>query len=411
MVERISGGSSGRLTDYISLGVLSGLIHRDLVDEVIAECGKQEKRSRLLPAHVVVYYVLALNLFFGEAYEEVMRRLVAGLQFLRNWDSAWKVPTTSAISQARGRLGEEPLQRLYERVAVPLEAHGVPGARFAGRHVMAIDGVVFDVPDTPENAAEFSRSGSAEQPGPFPQVRLVGLGQCGTHAIVGARLGPVRRSEQHLAAELVAEFEPDMLVLADRGFYSYDLWHAARDRGAALLWRVSAGLKLPVRTVLPDGSFLSYLMDTRHRRRLRYTHDDEQAENLITHHGTPVRVIEYQVTDRETSGEMFCLITTLLDPAEAPAAELAALYHRRWELELALDEIEVHQTGQQRVLRSKSPTLVRQEIWSLLLTHYAIRHVMNQAADTVEYDAERISFMRSIRAIRRQVNGLAGFSP
>lgn len=143
---------------------------------------------------------------------------------------------------------------------------------------------------------------------------------------------------------------------------------------------------------------------------MRYLNDD-QIEELITSRGTPVRVVEYQIEDRTTNGEIYCLITTLLDPIEAPAVELAAIYHRRWEFELALDEIEVHQTGHHRVLRSKSPEMAKQEIWSLLLTHYAIRHVMRQAADTVEYDAERISFMRSIRAIRRQVNGLAGFSP
>lgn len=410
MNKREDSAAPGRLTDYVALGVLGSLIRRDLVDEVLAECGKREKRSRLLPAHVVVYYVLALNLFFGEAYEEVMRRLVGGLQFLRNWEKAWRVPTTSAISQARARLGEEPLKRLYERIAIPMTSPGTPGARFAGFDVMAIDGVVFDVPDTPENAEEFGRTGSVDRKGPFPQVRVVGLGQCGTHAIVGARLGPVRVNEQRLAAELVDEFGPAMLVLADRGFYGYDLWHSARDRGAQLLWRVSANVKLPVRQVLSDGSYLSYLIDTPSRRRTRYL-NDEQIEELITSHGTPVRVIEYQIEDRVTAGEMYCLITTLLDPVEAPAIELAAVYHRRWEFELALHEIEVHQTGHYRVLRSKSPNLVRQEIWSLLLTHYAIRHIMNQAADTVEYDAERLSFIRSIRAIRRQANGLAGFSP
>lgn len=360
---------------------------------------------------MVVYYVLALNLFFGDAYEEVMRRLVAGLQFLRNWQPAWKIPTTSALAQARARLGEEPLRRLYERIAAPLSGWGIPGARFAGLNVMAIDGVVFDVPDTPANAAEFGRTGPVGRKGPFPQIRVVGLGQCGTHAIVAARLDSVTVNEGRLAAQLVAaELDADMLVLADRGFYSYNLWHDALETGAQLLWRVNANVHLPVRQALADGSYLSYVIDTRNRRRMRYL-NTEQTEQLITTEATMVRVIEYQIEERETSGEMYCLITTLLDPDEAPAIELAAAYHRRWDFEIALDEIEAHQTGQHRVLRSKSPTMVRQEVWSLLLTHYAIRHVMRQAADTVEYDAERLSFMRSVRAIRRQVNGLTGFSP
>ena len=402
--------SSGRLTDHVALGVLSSLIRRDLVDEVIAECGKREKRSRLLPAHVVVYYVLALNLFFGEAYEEVMRKLVAGLRFLRNWDSAWTIPTTSAISQARARLGAEPLKRLYERVAVPLAGRGVPGAWFGGYRVMAVDGVVLDIPDTPDNVAEFGRLGGEDNPRPFPQVRVIGLAECGTHAITDARLGPITSSEHDLAMELLAGVDTTMIMLADRGFYSYDLWHAAVERGAQLLWRVSANVKLPVREVLPDGSYLSYLIDTKTRRRTYYM-DEARAEQLLIREGTIVRVVEYQVENRETKGEIYCLITTLLDPMMAPAVELAALYNRRWEFELALDEIEIHQTGHSRVLRSKSPELIKQEIWSLLLTHYAIRHLMTQAADTVEYDSERISFIRSVRAVRRQVNGTAGFSP
>jgi hypothetical protein len=358
----------------------------------------------------VVYYVLALNLFFGEAYEEVMRKLVAGLRFLRNWDSAWTIPTTSAISQARARLGAEPLKRLYERVAVPLAGRGIPGAWFGGYRVMAVDGVVLDVPDTPDNETEFGRLGGKDNPRPFPQVRVIGLAECGTHAITDARLGPITSSEQDLAMELLAGVDATMIMLADRGFYSYDLWHAAVERGAQLLWRVSANVKLPVHEVLPDGSYLSYLIDTKTRRRTYYM-DEARAEQLLIREGTIVRVVEYQVENRETKGEIYCLITTLLDPMMAPAVELAALYNRRWEFELALDEIEIHQTGHSRVLRSKSPELIKQEIWSLLLTHYAIRHLMTQAADTVEYDSERISFIRSVRAVRRQVNGTAGFSP
>ena len=402
--------SPSRLTDHVSLGVLSSVIRRDLIDEVVGECGKREKRSRLLPAHVVVYYVLALNLFFGESYEEVMRRLVAGLRFLRNWESRWTVPTTSAISQARARLGAEPLKRLFERVAVPIGGPGVPGSWFGGYRVMAIDGVVLDVPDTPDNEAEFGRLGGVRSPRQFPQVRIVGLVECGTHAMVEASLGPITTSEQDLAADLFPAVDDEMIVLADRGFFSYGLWHDALRHGAQLVWRVNSNLTLEQRQVLPDGSYLSYLIDPKIRRRFHYL-DKQRIERLIAHEGTVVRVIEYQVEDRETSGELYCLITTLLDPDTAPAVELAALYHRRWEIELTFDEIQTHQMGHSRVLRSKSPELVKQEIWSLLLTHYSIRHLMAQAADTVEYDLERLSFMRSFRAIRRHVNGTAGFSP
>jgi Insertion element 4 transposase N-terminal len=218
-VAKDSGASrseSGRLTDHVTLGVLSSVIYRDVVDDVIRETGKREERSRLLPAHVVVYYVLALNLFFGEVYEEVMRQLVTGLRFLGNWRGHWKVPTTSAISQARARLGEAPLKLLFARIAVPMARPGTRGAWFHGLRVMAIDGLVLDVADTPDNDEEFGRSGNDTAPSPFPQVRLVALGECGTHAAVDAALGPVTTGEKTLTTELIARFAPGMLVLADR---------------------------------------------------------------------------------------------------------------------------------------------------------------------------------------------------
>lgn len=398
-----------RLTDQIGIGVLTRLFPRDLVDEVVAECGRREKRSRLLPAHVVVYYVLALNLFFGEGYEEVMRHLVGGLRFLRSWRTEWRVPTTGAISQARARLGAEPVKVLFDRVAVPMADVGTRGAWYLQWRVMAVDGVVLDVPDTPANAEEFGRTGNDKATSPFPQVRVVGLGECGTHAVVAARLGPVRTDERGLAAGLVTELSEQMLLLADRGFYSYELWQEARATGAQLLWRVSSSLQLPVRTILPDGSYLSMLVLPRVRNRARTGRRDLTPEEIAK--ATPVRVIEYAIDNRHGDGEMFCLLTTILDPNDAPAAELAALYHERWEFEVALDEIEVHQMGHGRVLRSRSPELVKQEIWSLLLTHYAIRDIMRQAADTADYDPDRLSFIRSLRVIRRQVTNQAGFSP
>ena len=254
---------SGRLTDHLAIGVLTGLIHRDIVDDVIRECGKREKRSRLLPAHVVMYYVLALNLFFGEAYEEVMRQLVNGLRFLGNWRDSWTVPSTSAISQARTRLGEAPMKLLFERIAVPMARAGTRGSWLRGLRVMAIDGLVLDVPATPANDQEFGRSGNATAPSPFPQVRLVALGECGTHGITDAAFGPVGTGEQTLAATLIARFTPDMLVLGDRNFYSYPAWQQAVATGAALLWRVSASLTLPVLEWLPDGSFRSVLKRVR----------------------------------------------------------------------------------------------------------------------------------------------------
>ena len=287
---------SGRLTDHVALGVLSGLIHRDIVDDVIRESGTREKRSRLLPAHVVVYYVLALNLFFGQAYEEVMRQLVAGLQFLGNWRDSWRVPSTSAISQARTRLGEGPLKLLFERIAVPMARAGTRGAWFRGLRVMAIDGLVLDVPDTPDNVAAFGRSGNADAASPFPQVRVVAVGECGTHAVVDAALGPVSTAEQTLAGELIPRFAPGTLVCADRGFYGFygfAAWSKAVTTGAQLLWRVSASVRLPALGWLPDGSWRSVLINPtlRGRRREALLGAARAGDDLVPDQAHRVRVI------------------------------------------------------------------------------------------------------------------------
>ena len=402
--------SGTRLTDRIGIGVLTRLIDRDLVDDVLAETGRTEQRSRLLPARVVVYYVLALCLFFGDAYEEVMRLLVAGLHFTGAWQKDWHVPTTGAIAQARQRLGAAPLQRLFERVAVPCAQRGTKGAWLGSRKLMAIDGFVLDIPDTSENDAAFGRPGGEKTPAPFPQVRIAGLGECGTHAIVAARLAAWRTSERALAGDLLSELGPGMLVIADRGFYSWQLWQAAAATGADLLWRMQSGPNLPVVRAFPDGSYESFLLDPKVRGR-RANQRHRGSANIEEPSGIPVRVIEYEVTEREGRGEIFCLITTIMDPQEATAAELAAAYHERWEFESSLDEIKTHQRGRGGVLRSKSPEMIRQEIWALLLTHYAVRHLMCEAADQAGKDPDRLSFIRSLRVIRRQVTGQAALSP
>jgi hypothetical protein len=399
-----------RLTDRIGLGVLTRLISRDVIDEVLAQTGRAERRSRLLPARVVVYYVLALCLFFGEGYEEVMRLLAGGLQWLGSWRADWRVPTTGALAQARQRLGAEPVKVLFERLAVPMARPGTRGAWLAGRRLMAIDGLVLDVPDTPANDAAFGRSGSTANPGPFPQVRIVGLCECGTRAVVAAQLAPFRSSERALAGDLLPGIGAGMLVLADRGFYSYQLWHQAAATGADLLWRVPASVKLPPVTALPDGSYLSYLADPRLRER-RYDQIRKGCTFVTDLTGTPVRVIEYQIPDRSSDPEVICLLTTILDPAQAPAAVLAAAYSERWEIETAFAELETSQKGPARVLRSRSPDMVKQEIWAFLLTHYAIRDLICQAADEAGADPDRLSFIRSLRIIRRQVTDQAGFSP
>lgn len=400
----------GLVTDAIGVGVLTRLLDRDLVDEVIVAAGRQEKRVRLLPARVVVYYVLALCLFFGDSYEEVMRKLCHGLRAVGSWRKDWTVPTVGAISKARMRLGEEPLRLLFERVALPLATRSTPGAWLRSFRLMAVDGVVFNLADTDDNEEGFGRCGG-NNPAPFPQARVAALVECGTHAVVAAEIGPWKESERVQVARLLRACEPGMLVLADAGVYSYELWEAACQTGAALVWRVKTDLELPVLSVLPDGSYLSEVGDPRQKRHNREYERKRRASGVAVDY-LQLRVIDYEIPNRDGRDEFIRLVTTIMEPVEASAAELAAVYHERWEEETVFDEVETQvRGGSAVVLRSKHAETVRQEIWALLLTHYAVRHLMAEAAEQADIDVDRISFIRSFRAVRRQVSDQAAFSP
>jgi len=405
--ERVGALQPGRLSGYLCLGVISRIYPRDLVDEVIAETRSKEKRNRLLPARLVVYYVIALALFFGEAYEEVMRRMVGGLRFVAAWERAWQVPTPSALCQARQRLGEAPVRRLFERAAVPLATPATIGAWQGPWRLMAIDGVTLDVPDTPENEAAFGRPSSRKaQGGAFPQVRVVGLGECGTHAVIAAELGGISTGERELAHAVLPDLDEGMLVTFDRGFYSYDFFIQTAETNADLLFQITASLKLPVLQRLPDGSWLSAITG----KGASAPTDLGQARWMAaTGQAVIVRAVEYEITDRDS--EVCRLITTITDWQAVLAPDLAACYHQRWEFEIALDEIETHQIAHSRVLRSKSPEMVRQEIWGILLAHYAIRALMTEAAHDADIDPDRLSFIRSLRVIRREADGSAAFPP
>ena len=391
------------------MGVVTRVVPRHVIDEVLAETGSVEKRSRLLPAHVVVYFVLALSLF-TDGYEEVIRKMVHGLRFARTWSTRWTVPSTGALSQARRRLGERPLQAIFEAVAVPVAKPGTPGAWLNRWRLMAIDGVMIDMPDTPENREVFHKpEGGTRRP--FPQSRTVGLVEIGSHAVVAVQIGTIRTGERELAGALTGALTPDMLVVADRGFYSFDLWRTYRGSGAQLLWRMSAGVRLPVLAVLTDGSYLSEITNQARVSKTRIDAENIGDLSLATH--IRVRVIEYQIdghTDDGTPSQTFRLITSVTDPDHASATDLADTYQQRWEIESAFREIETY-LREGKGIRSKSPAMVRQELYGLLITHYAIRAFMTEAADTVEMDPDRISFTRTLSIIRRRITDPAEFSP
>jgi hypothetical protein len=388
-----------RLTDRIAVGVLTSTFPPALVDEVLKATGRVEKRHRLLPARVVVYFTLAMCLWADEGYEEVARLLVGGLGRMARWRGSWQVPTTGALTQARARLGSGAMKALFERVALPTSAQGAVGSWWRGYRLVAIDGTVFDVPDTAPNQAHFGRPGSGRGDGKsaFPQARVVALAECGTHAIIGAQIGACTTGETTLARGLFPLLHDGMLLLVDRGFCGYDLWHSAAATGAQLCWRVKANAVLAVSEALPDGSYLSFLRPPQ----------GNPGGPII------VRVIEYTLAhpSRKPDEPPIRLITTLLDPTQAPATEVAALYGERWEQESAFDELKTHQRGAGRVLRSKSPEMVIQEIYAHLLVYYAIRALINRGAEPMDLDPDRVSFIRSLRVVRRQVTDQAAFSP
>jgi len=385
----------------VSVGVLTRVFPPELVDGVVAEAGRRERRSRLLPARVVVYYVLALALFADCSYEEVMRQLVEGLAWESGWRAAWEVPTKVAIYKARERLGREPLELLFRAACVPLALASTRGAFYRGLRLVSIDGTCLDVADTPANDREFGRPGSSrrEGGGAFPQLRMVALAESGTHAIFDAALGGYENSERTLAEALFGSLSEGMLCLADRGFYSFEAFQKARATGAQLLWRVKSDVGLPREQTLADGSYLTSI----------YALKDRKARR----DGQPARVIEYQLADPALTEpeQHYRLITTLLDPDGAAAEELAALYPQRWELESALDELKTHQRGPRVVLRSKNPDGVYQEAYGHLATHYAIRRVMHDAALQADLVPHRLSFIRGLRAARRSTRTQPGFSP
>ncbi len=387
-----------RVTDHISLGVIAKTFPRETVDEVLAETGRSSQRQRDLPAHVMVYYVIALALYMGVAYREVLRCLLEGLRWLLGPDVELSVAGKSGISQARTRLGYEPLARLYERIVAPIAVKGTQGAWYRGWRLVSLDGSTMAVADTARNEEAFGRPGQSRGKAAQPLLRFVSLVENGTHVLFGARMADYHTGEITLAEEVVPRLRTGMLCLADRNFFGFELWRQAQAHGAELVWRVKRNLVLPCVRRLPDGSYLSRIYPSLRDRR----HDTN---------GVDVRVIEYTLEGVEEAEPIYRLITTILDPDGAPAEELAALYHQRWEIENAFDELKTHLRGAGIVLRSKRPDLVRQELYGLLLAHFAIRGLMHEAALEHNRDPDELSFTHAVRVIRRTLPMFGALSP
>ena len=340
-----------------------------------------------------------MALYMQSSTREVLRCLLEGVQWLSNQEVEPKVAVRSSISQARIRLGWEPIRQLHDEIVHPIATKGTPGAWYHQWRVVSIDGSTLDLPDEADNKAAF---GAQEAPGhgetAFPKIRFVSLCEVGTHVLFGTRMAPYSVGEVTLAEEVLPLLKPDMLCLADRGFYSYRLWKLAQETGAELVWRLRKDLILPREKHLPDGSFLSTFYESPEDRRK-------------TRNGIPVRVVEYTLEGLTDAEAIYRLATTILDPEQAPAKELAALYHERWEIESSFDELKTHLRGRQITLRSKTPDLAKQEFYGMMMAHFAIRGLMHEAALKDEVDPDRLSFLHAVRVVRRKMTRFASIPP
>jgi hypothetical protein len=415
-----TGRVAGRLCDWVSLGVLASWVDRDAVDDAVEATGKTaRRRGGKLPPQVMVYFVMALALFAEEDYEEVWARLAETLADWGGFGDDQALVTTGGIAQARQRLGEDPVRETFTQAAAPVATMDTAGAFLGTWRKMSIDGLEWDVPDTKANAEEFGYPGAGNGGrAAFPKVRAVTIAECASHAPVLAALGPCvskGSGEQSLARELYPRLDEDWLLIADRNFYNWQDWCTAADTGAALLWRVKSDLTLQPLEFLTDGSYLSVLVNPRVKgaARQKIIEAARAGEDLDPQKARYVRVVEYEVPDRVGDGkdELIALVTTITDLRQAPAPALAAAYHERWEHETGNAQLKTYLRGPGKILRSKSPDMVKQEIWGYLLTHYAISALICTAATAAGIDPDRVKFKRAVRIIRRRVDDPAAFPP
>lgn len=407
----------GRILSGGWLGILTYVIPPDLADDAVGDGLAWEMRLRSLPARLALYFTLGLCLFGASPYREVIRQVTAGLEE-RLAAAGWAVPAATALSAARARLGEAPLQSLFRRLCSPLSPGSRPWSHVAGLLAVAVDGTTVPVRDTPANRAALGPPAAA---GGGPRLRLVALVACGTRALLDAAAGPAfgpGSGEQPMAGHLLGSLRPGMLLLADRNFYSWRLWNAAAATGACLLWRVTASLRLRPLAELPDGSWLAHIDDpravqARHgkngKRRRRGSGLPPDRGPLP---GTTVRVIEFRLAVTADDGtartERYRLVTTLLDWASFPARDLAAAYARRWAIETGYLECKAFLRGSGRPLRGGTPDLARQELWALLTVYQAIRVLIARAAARAGTDPGRYSFTAALHAARRTVHAPRG---
>jgi hypothetical protein len=392
-------GAGARLSDYLSASLLARAFPAELVHEVLNEHGCNSKRIRSFPAVAGVYYCMALSLYPEAAYEEVFAVVAQGLAWAAGAAEPARV-SKSSISELRHKIGVEPLAALMQRACVALAVQARhPEAFYAGLRLVALDGSTFEVPDAADNAQQFGYPGARNGHAGYPHAQCAVLVECATHAILDANMGAYRDSEWDVCKPMLRSLKEGMLCLADRGFKAYEYWSQARSTGAQLLWRCRSDRQLPVHKMLSDGSYLSAIYPPGKGRRAA------AAEAIV------VRVIDYELPGMPEALPRYRLLTTLLDPGVAPAMELAALYHERWQVEAVFDELKTHLLQRRRVLRSKTAELVRQEFYGWVLAHYAVRWLMHQGASAHRVRHADLSFASHVQLLRRAQPRSGAFPP
>jgi len=385
--------SDRKLCGLISLDAIARLVPVAEVERLLDQFGVRERRTRKLSQTAVVFLLIAITLHGHLAIEDVVKRLWRSTSIL--WPTAPPLaPGRSAFSYRREQIGVRPLAALFRLVCRPLATPRTKGAFAFGLRLVAIDGTKEEVPNTEANERAFGRNASQRGPAAFVQILCIYLAECGTHAIFDAVLWAWNRSENEAAERLLRSLTREMLVLVDRGIYSYNFVEAVRERGAHVLARISSCVKPePIRT-LSDGSVLSRIRPNKGRK--------GQPKRRSPGAHQLVRVISYTMTDPTQPGyaETYRVLTTLLDEKKAPALEVARCYHERWEIELVIDEIDEHQRISGRPLRSKTPVGVMQEMYALLIAHYTVRALMHEAAVQTREDPDRLSFVGALRVVQ-----------
>lgn len=385
MIRQIA--KQAKLTDEVALAAIGVAVPQAVVQAVVADLGVQAQRQRKLTAEITMLVVVAMNLFAHQSLAQVLMKMLTGLRLI--WpDPGFVTANRSAICQARYRLGARPMAELFHRVCRPLASQQTRGAFPFGLRAMAVDATFENVPDTPANTRAFGRHRTDRGPSAFPQVQAMYLDECGTHAIVDAGFWPCHADHHAAAQRLLRSVGPGMILMWDSGLHSFEIAAKTRARGADFLGRVPAGPRFESIRDLSDGSYLAYIHPDNHGRPWR-------GQRLL------VRIIEYTLTDpnRPGYGQIHRLMTSLLDPKQCPALELVCAYHERWEVEITIDEVDTHQRLALQPLRSQKPVGVIQELYGLLIAHYAVRRIIHDSAIQHDIDPDRLSFTNAVELI------------